>query len=92
MTVYGRERTPRQPPAASRLTEFYLGIALGGVLGGAFNALRAPVLFVIGENDSPTVRHTAEKLRRFAQLSANSVWEQLGRPGAAPPPRRAGGA
>jgi len=35
---------------------------------------------LIGENDSPTVRHTAEKLRRFAQLSANSVWEQLGRP------------
>ena len=32
-------------PAASRLTEFYLWIALGGVLGGAFNALLAPVLF-----------------------------------------------
>jgi NhaP-type Na+/H+ or K+/H+ antiporter len=27
-----------------------------------------------------TVRHTAEKLRRFALLNANSVWEQLGRP------------
>ncbi len=27
-----------------------------------------------------TVRHIAEKLRRFAQLNANSVWEQLGRP------------
>lgn len=26
-----------------------------------------------------TTRHTAEKLRRLAQLSANSVWEQLGR-------------
>jgi monovalent cation/hydrogen antiporter len=27
-----------------------------------------------------TVRHTAEKLRRFARLNANAVWEQLGRP------------
>lgn len=32
-------------PAATRLTEFYLLIALGGVLGGAFNALIAPVIF-----------------------------------------------
>ncbi len=28
-----------------RLTEFYLLLSLGGVLGGAFNALAAPVLF-----------------------------------------------
>jgi Na+/H+ antiporter, bacterial form len=27
-----------------------------------------------------TTLHTADKLRRFAQLRANSVWEQLGRP------------
>lgn len=27
-----------------------------------------------------TTQHVAEKLRRFAQLNANSVWEQLGRP------------
>ena len=32
-------------PPASRLTEFYLYIALGGVLGGIFNALVAPALF-----------------------------------------------
>ena len=32
-------------PNASRLTEFYLIMSLGGVLGGAFNALLAPVLF-----------------------------------------------
>lgn len=31
------------------------------------------------EADS-TTRRTAEKLRRFAELRANSVWEQLGRP------------
>lgn len=33
-----------RPPAES-LTEFYLLLSLGGVLGGAFNALLAPVLF-----------------------------------------------
>lgn len=32
-------------PEANRLTEFYLIMSLGGVLGGAFNALVAPVLF-----------------------------------------------
>lgn len=35
----------RDRPAASHLTEFYGWMALGGVLGGAFNALLAPVLF-----------------------------------------------
>lgn len=32
-------------PAASRLTEFYLALSIGGVLGGAFNALLAPLIF-----------------------------------------------
>jgi hypothetical protein len=32
-------------PPASRLTEFYLCVAVGGVLGGLFNALVAPALF-----------------------------------------------
>jgi hypothetical protein len=32
-------------PAPKHLTEFYLWMALGGALGGAFNALLAPVLF-----------------------------------------------
>ena len=32
-------------PAPDRLTDFYLCVALGGVLGGAFNAFLAPVLF-----------------------------------------------
>ncbi|MFN9251710.1 MAG: hypothetical protein ACK58O_11735 [Brevundimonas sp.] len=34
----------RRPPP-DRLTEFYLWISLGGVMGGAFTALVAPVLF-----------------------------------------------
>ncbi|HKQ57735.1 MAG TPA: fused MFS/spermidine synthase [Candidatus Eisenbacteria bacterium] len=32
-------------PGVSRLTEFYVWVAAGGALGGAFNALLAPVLF-----------------------------------------------
>jgi hypothetical protein len=32
-------------PAPSRLTEFYVWVALGGVLGGVFNAILAPVVF-----------------------------------------------
>jgi hypothetical protein len=35
----------RRRPPAEHLTEFYLWIALGGALGGAFNALAAPLLF-----------------------------------------------
>jgi SAM-dependent methyltransferase len=34
-------------PAPDRLTEFYLMLSLGGVLGGVFNALVAPVVFRI---------------------------------------------
>ena len=32
-------------PQPGRLTDFYLSIALGGVIGGAFNAFLAPVMF-----------------------------------------------
>ncbi len=35
----------RSRPDPSRLTEFYLCLAAGGVLGGLFNALVAPLLF-----------------------------------------------
>ena len=35
----------RRRPAVAHLTEFYLWIAVGGVLGGIFNVLVAPVIF-----------------------------------------------
>lgn len=35
----------RTRPAASHLTEFYLWLSLGGVLGGGFNAIVAPLAF-----------------------------------------------
>ncbi len=43
MTCHGLLAARR--PHVSRLTEFYLLMSLGGVLGGAFNALLAPMLF-----------------------------------------------
>ena len=35
----------RDRPPARHLTEFYLWVSVGGVLGGVFNALVAPVAF-----------------------------------------------
>ncbi len=35
----------KRRPAAGNLTEFYLFMSIGGMLGGVFNALLAPVLF-----------------------------------------------
>lgn len=35
----------RLRPAVRRLTEFYIWLSVGGVLGGAFNALLAPAIF-----------------------------------------------
>jgi SAM-dependent methyltransferase len=43
LVCHGRLAEDRPPPG--HLTEFYLLIALGGVLGGVFNALVAPQLF-----------------------------------------------
>ena len=43
LSCHGRLAASR--PAPGRLTEFYLWVALGGVLGGLFNAILAPWLF-----------------------------------------------
>lgn len=43
LACHGRLVASRPPP--EHLTSFYLALALGGVLGGAFNALAAPHLF-----------------------------------------------
>jgi hypothetical protein len=43
MVCHG-ELARRRPPA-ERLTEFYFFLSVGGVLGGAFNALLAPLVF-----------------------------------------------
>ncbi len=43
MVAHGRLASERPPP--SRLTEFFLLVSVGGVLGGIFNALAAPQIF-----------------------------------------------
>jgi spermidine synthase len=43
LTLHGRLAALR--PSPEHLTEFYLWLALGGALGGAFNAIAAPILF-----------------------------------------------
>lgn len=39
------QRLAERRPPPDRLTEFYLWLSLGGVLGGSFNAFLAPILF-----------------------------------------------
>jgi hypothetical protein len=41
------DRLAKSAPAASHLTEFYLIMSLGGVLGGMLNALVAPIVFLL---------------------------------------------
>lgn len=50
ITQLCHNRLAENRPAAKRLTEFYLFMSLGGVLGGACVALLAPVLFT-GANE-----------------------------------------
>ena len=42
-------------PHPSRLTEFYLMLSIGGVVGGAFNAFLAPVVFIQGVWEYPII-------------------------------------
>src|SRR5262249_31321502 len=72
-------------PAASSLTEFYFWISLGGLLGGLFNTLVAPVVFngiveyplvlvlacVCGAGAVPSIRRAAlDGLAFFAGVGA----------------------
>lgn len=43
--LYCHSRLADDRPPVARLTEFYLCLSVGGVLGGAFNALFAPTVF-----------------------------------------------
>jgi len=43
----------RDRPGAARLTEFYLWVAVGGMLGGLFNTLLAPIVFTTGILEYP---------------------------------------
>lgn len=72
-------------PSARHLTEFYLWMSVGGVLGGLFNALFAPVFFTYGIIEYPLAMVVACLLRPYM---AQDITE-----GAAPAmPRSAGDA
>lgn len=45
IALYCHSRLVEARPQASKLTQFYIFMSLGGVLGGVFNALLAPVIF-----------------------------------------------
>jgi len=61
--VFCHGELARDRPPAAHLTAFYFWIALGGMLGGLFNALLAPVLFV-GVAEYPLVLAFTCLLRR----------------------------
>jgi hypothetical protein len=67
-------------PAPSRLTEFYLALAVGGALGGVFNGLLAPLLFN-GLVEYPAVL-VAACLLRYRRPSGGTPpsWRDLGWP------------
>src|SRR5262245_11754328 len=71
LVCHGRLSADR--PAPVHLTEFYFWIAFGGMLGGVFNTLAAPVLFnrVI---EYPLVLVLALAARRGSQAPSRSAW------------------
>jgi hypothetical protein len=60
-------------PSPARLTEFYFWISLGGMLGGLFNAVLAPVIFT-GIVEYPLVLVVACLVRRVTPAPPRSSW------------------
>jgi len=60
-------------PSPARLTEFYFWISLGGMLGGLFNAVLAPVIFT-GIVEYPLVLIVACLVRRVAPTGVRGSW------------------
>jgi spermidine synthase len=67
----------RSRPGISRLTEFYLWISLGGVLGGIFNSLIAPVVFS-SVVEFPLALILAALLRIVPDMKGNSKRTRTG--------------
>jgi len=67
----------RSRPTSSGLTEFYLLISVGGVLGGLFNALVAPVAFrTVLEYPLAIVLACAVKPARAGSEERVSIWQR----------------
>ncbi|MFA6045325.1 MAG: fused MFS/spermidine synthase [Phycisphaerales bacterium] len=78
--VMCHRRLAEDRPPPDRLTEFFLALSVGGVLGGIFNALVSPVIF--GEIlEYPLVLALACLLRpvaRKADETSTQTWARLG--------------
>ena len=72
----------RDRPPADRLTAFYLWVSVGGVLGGLFNAVAAPVLFAhFGPVEYPLAVVLAALVRPSGASSARRLrWDDLAAP------------
>lgn len=79
LACHGRMAADR--PGPEHLTAFYLCLSLGGVLGGAFNALLAPLIFE-GWHEYPLMLVAAAWLGTAGAASRGSVRALL--PGLAP--------
>ncbi|MDQ1636361.1 MAG: hypothetical protein QOJ32_3170 [Frankiaceae bacterium] len=78
--VAHRRLADSRPPTA-RLTEFYLIVALGGALGGAFNSLVAPLIFVrISEFPLALLAAIALLVLGIAGVAAPQVGRQVKQP------------
>ena len=71
-SLVGHGLLAEQRPEAKRLTEFYLLMSLGGVLGGGFNALLVPLIFN-GVTEYPLM------LVAILLIRPNSRWMGQGR-------------
>ena len=65
----------RRRPAADRLTEFYLWISIGGMLGGVFNVIIAPLVFD-SIHEFPIALILACMLRPVLAGSGESLWRR----------------
>jgi hypothetical protein len=66
----------RRRPDAAQLTEFYLLMSLGGVIGGSFNAFLAPVIFS-GVWEYPLVMVLACFARPWRTEEKPKAWEEI---------------
>ncbi len=77
-TMVAHSRLAADRPSTRQLTEFYLWMSIGGVLGGAFNALLSPVLFrtVV---EYPLAMVLACLIRPAAIVEAKPIFSRLWR-------------
>lgn len=74
MTLFCHGELAMTRPSTRHLTEFYFWLSLGGVLGGVFNTLIAPVLFI-----TPVEYHIAIVLACFMRTETSELRQVVAR-------------